>query len=106
MTGYKEIDATTLFENDANEPLNVVDVRKHDEVARGIIPGALHIQLAMIPVKHDVLDKKKSLVFYCHSGIRSGQASAFLASKGYKNVYNLQGGILAWGRAGYSFVPK
>jgi len=106
MTGYKEIDATTLFEMMANEPLTLVDVRNDDEVARGIIPGALHIQLAMIPVKHDVLDKQKSLVFYCHSGIRSGQASAFLASKGYKNVYNLQGGILAWGRAGYSFVPK
>ncbi len=106
MTGYKEIDAATLFEMMANEKLTLVDVRNDDEVARGIIPGALHIPLAMIPVKHDVLDKQQSLVFYCHSGIRSGQASAFLASKGYKNVYNLQGGILDWGRAGYSFVPK
>ncbi len=106
MTGYKEIDAATLFEMMANEKLTLVDVRNDDEVARGIIPSALHIPLAMIPVKHDVLDKQQSLVFYCHSGIRSGQASAFLASKGYKNVYNLQGGVLAWGRAGYSFVPK
>jgi|SRR5450830_125029 len=106
MNGYKEIDAATLFEMMANEPLTLVDVRNDDEVARGIIPGALHIQLATIPANYEVLDQQKSLVFYCHSGIRSGQASAFLASKGYKSVYNLQGGILAWGRAGYSFVPK
>ena len=43
------------------------------------------------------------LVFYCHSGMRSAQASAYMTNKGRSNVYNLQGGILAWGKAGYPF---
>jgi rhodanese-related sulfurtransferase len=45
-------------------------------------------------------------VFYCHSGIRSAQAAAFIVSKGRGNVYNLRGGVLAWGKAGFPFVSQ
>jgi len=107
MTGYNEIDATDLFDMMAKQKLTLVDVRNDDEVARGIITGSLHIPLAMVPVKTDVLSKDdNALVFYCHSGIRSAQAAAFIANKGRKNVYNLHGGVLAWGKAGYSFGTK
>ncbi|MEZ0231229.1 MAG: rhodanese-like domain-containing protein [Methylophilaceae bacterium] len=106
MTGYKEIDAKELFDMMSSQKLVLIDVRNDDEVARGTIPGALHIPLAMIPVKYDSLNDQKALVFYCHSGIRSAQASAYLASKGRNNIFNLQGGVLAWGRAGYPFAPK
>jgi len=105
MTGYKDIDANTLFELLASHKLLLIDVRNDDEVARGTIPGAVHIPLAMLPVKHDALNDKLPTVFYCHSGIRSAQAAAFVASKDHLNVYNLVGGILAWGRAGYPFEP-
>ena len=107
MTGYNEIEATDLFDMMAKQKLTLVDVRNDDEVARGIITGSLHIPLAMIPVKIDDLIKDDhALVFYCHSGIRSAQAAAFIANKGRKNVYNLRGGVLAWGKAGYSFGTK
>jgi rhodanese-related sulfurtransferase len=60
----------------------------------------------MIPVKFESLNGDQSLVFYCHSGMRSAQAAAFVASKGRNHVYNLRGGVLAWGKAGYPFGPK
>jgi rhodanese-related sulfurtransferase len=40
----------------------------------------------------------KPVVIYCRSGARSAQACAFMASKGYKNMHNLAGGIMAWAR--------
>lgn len=87
----------------ANQKVLLVDVRNPDEVARGVIQGATHVPLHLIPVKVDALKGDLPLVFYCHSGMRSAQASAFMTNKGRSNVYNLQGGILAWGKAGYPF---
>jgi rhodanese-related sulfurtransferase len=103
MTGFKEIEAEDLHRLMANQPIKLVDVRNDDEVARGVIPGAVHLPLAMLPVRHDNLHGDETLVFYCHSGIRSAQAAAFLASKGRENVFNLIGGVLAWGKAGFPF---
>jgi len=40
------------------------------------------------------------VVIYCRSGARSAQACAFMASKGYGNMHNLAGGIMAWARSG------
>ena len=108
------IEASELFEILETQKILLVDVRNDNEVATGIIPGAIHIPLALIPVKHDTLIAKdaegkatvtdSTIIFYCHSGIRSAQAAAYMASKGHENVFNLQGGVIAWGRAGYSFA--
>ena len=87
-------------------PVLLVDVRNDDEVARGIIEGAVHIPLALLPLQDDALNKNDTIVFYCHSGVRSAHAAAFAASKGCKHVYNLAGGVLAWARAGQPFVTK
>ncbi len=106
MSAYSEIEANDLFNMMATQPLLLVDVRNDDEVARGIIPGAVHIPLAMLPVQYEQLTKIENIVFYCHSGIRSAHAAAFASSKGCKNVYNLMGGALAWAKAGHPFVAK
>lgn len=85
----------------------LIDVRKDEEVARGIIPGAVHIPLHLIPLKADELRSgEQPLVFYCHAGMRSAQACAFMVNQGRDQLFNLQGGVLAWGKAGYPFEPK
>lgn len=106
MFGYNEIEASDLHEMMADQKVQVIDVRNDDEVAHGIIPGATHIPLAMIPVKFESLSGDAPLVFYCHSGIRSAQAAAFVANKGRAHVFNLRGGVLAWGKAGYNFAKN
>lgn len=105
MSTYNEIDAHDLSVMLSKKSLLLVDVRNDDEVARGVIENAVHIPLAMLPVQYESLTKAEAVVFYCHSGVRSAHAAAFAASKGAKNVYNLAGGVLAWARAGYQFVP-
>lgn len=106
MVGYKEIEASDLQSMMATSKVVLVDVRNDDEVARGIIPGATHLPLALLPVKYESLSGDEALVFYCHSGMRSAQAAAFIANKGRTNVFNLRGGVLAWGKAGFTFGPK
>ena len=106
MSSYSEIDAAELHRLLAEDRIVLVDVRSDDEVARGIIQGSHHIPLHMIPLRVEDLSGELPLVLYCHAGMRSAQAAAFLASKGREHVYNLQGGVLAWGKAGFPFVPK
>lgn len=97
------IDATTLAGMIKQDDLVLIDVRNDDEVARGVIMGAQHIPLAILPQLFDKISKKSSVVFYCHSGIRSAHAASYLAEHDYQDVYNLAGGVIAWANAGYTF---
>lgn len=106
MTSYTDIEAADLYELITKQKILLVDVRNDDEVARGIIAGAIHVQLSLLPAQYESLNSNLPIVFYCHSGIRSAHAAAFVSNKGSTHVYNLMGGIIAWGRAGYPFVTK
>ena len=106
MIGYKEIEASDLQSMLNSSKVQLVDVRNDDEVARGIIAGASHIPLALLPLKYESLNGDDALVFYCHSGMRSAQAAAFIVNKGRNNVYSLRGGVIAWGKAGLPFGQK
>jgi rhodanese-related sulfurtransferase len=106
MKSYNEIEASDLFDIITKPKVLLVDVRNDDEVAGGVIPGAIHIQLAMLPVQYEKLTNVNTIVFYCHSGVRSAHAADFAVSKGLKDVYNLIGGVLAWNKAGYTLAKK
>jgi rhodanese-related sulfurtransferase len=106
MKNYSEIEASDLFDHITKPKVLLVDVRNDDEVALGIIPGAMHIQLAMLPLQYEKLLDARSVVFYCHSGIRSAHAADFAVNKGVQDVFNLIGGVVAWGKAGYTLNQK
>ncbi len=106
MKSYSEIEARDLFEHITRPKVLLVDVRNDDEVARGIIPGAMHVQLSMLPLQYDKLLSANSVVFYCHSGVRSAHAADFAVNKGVQDVFNLIGGVVAWEKAGYTLVAK
>lgn len=105
MYSVKEIDASELrarLDGPAADKPVVVDVRTPAEIARGIIQGARHIPLHLLPLTaHELPDAADTvLVFYCQSGARSAQACAFMRQRGQNNVHNLRGGFLAWQRSG------
>jgi rhodanese-related sulfurtransferase len=106
MASYKDIDSASLNALISDSNVVLVDVRTDEEAARGIIHGALHIPLHLLPLQTKELEGETPLVFYCHSGIRSAQASSFMAGQGRENVFNLRGGVLGWGAVGYTLVPK
>lgn len=107
MRSFSEIEAPELLALLESNKVLLVDVRNDDEAARGMIAGAMHIQLATLPLQYDKLSKANFVVFYCHSGIRSAHAADFAVAKGIKGVHNLVGGVVAWNRAGYPLIaPK
>ncbi len=76
----------------------IVDVRQPEEYVGGHIPGAKLIPVKDLVTNLSVLPSDKDLIFYCHSGGRSA-AAATLAEEGeasIKNIYDLEGGIMAW----------
>ncbi|MGK0253025.1 MAG: rhodanese-related sulfurtransferase [Mariniflexile sp.] len=77
----------------------VIDVRTDVEVADGIIPNAIHIDIYKgqeFLDEIEALDKSKNYYVYCRSGNRSGKACAIMRQLGFENAYNLGGGILEW----------
>jgi rhodanese-related sulfurtransferase len=51
-------------------------------------------------------DKSAKIVLYCQSGRMSAIAADVLAKQGYTNVWNVEGGMVAWEQAGYSLIRK
>lgn len=96
----KEIDAQGLQQMRAEGEVVVIDVRTDVEFAQGAIAGAKHLPLHMLPLVADQMENQKPVVLVCRSGARSAQACSFLSSKGFTNVYNLRGGMMAWAQAG------
>ncbi len=85
------------LENDDNAV--VLDVRTDAEVADGIIPNAIHIDIYKgqeFIDEVDALDKSKNYYVYCRSGNRSGKACQIMEELGFENAYNLLGGMLEW----------
>lgn len=84
-------DAATVLSADAQ----LVDVREPDEVAHGTLPGARNIPLGELPARIGELDPSQRVVLLCRSGARSNRAAEYLASAGFGDVANLQGGMMA-----------
>ncbi len=81
----------------------LLDVRTPIEVAAGFIKGAKFVDFygASFEDKSAVFSKEIDIYVYCRSGARSEKAARILATKGYKKVYNLKGGIRAWVAQGF-----
>lgn len=92
----KEISVLELKEKlDKGEDFQLIDVREDFEYETSNIGGQL-IPLGGILIEADKVDKDKQVVVMCRSGKRSAAAIMQLEQLGYTNLYNLQGGILAW----------
>jgi adenylyltransferase/sulfurtransferase len=81
---------------DKGEKIFLLDVREPWEHSLAKIDGSVLIPLGTIPQSLDKLDHDAEIVAYCHHGMRSGDAAAFLLQQGFKDVKNLIGGIDAW----------
>ena len=89
---------------DKKAPLALFDVRTEAERQIAKIEGAKLLDRAAVEAIEG-MDKGTTLVFHCHHGMRSQAAAERFAAQGYRNVYNLLGGIDAWSQAVDPAVP-
>lgn len=76
----------------------LIDVRTPQEISEGYISTAINIDFNEDDFEKKALqlDKQKPTFVYCKAGGRSQSAAALLISLGFKNVYDLKGGIISW----------
>lgn len=82
----------------------VIDVRTPAEYSNGHINGSINIDISNPTFLEEILklDNGKDYLVYCLSGGRSSSAQKMMVGLGFKNVFNLAGGITAWERDGLS----
>jgi len=83
---------------DDKEKVVIIDVRSPEEVAKGKIENSINIPLQDISTKIETIipDKGQKVFVYCLSGSRSPFAVSEMLKKGYKNVFDVKYGLLAW----------
>ena len=92
-------DANVMInENKKNPNFSLLDVRTDTEFKEKHIENAINIDFYLSNFKEELnkLDKNKKYVIYCRSGHRSGQTLSLMKDLGFKEVYNVQGGINIW----------
>ena len=84
----------------------IIDVRENDEWLAQHIKGAIHIPLDQLENRLAKLSQYKdsTVIMHCRSGRRSRLAGEILMAAGFKDVYNLKGGLLAWEAEGLATV--
>lgn len=86
----------------------VLDVREPDEVAQGVIPGAITVVRGNLEaqIENRIPDKATKLVVHCAGGVRSAFAAKTLSELGYTDVVSMDGGFNKWKDEGREwFVP-
>ena len=82
----------------SGEKINLIDCREPHEHVEANIGGKLvplgKIQSMDIDELEDL--REEEVIVYCRSGRRSQMACMVLDQMGFKDTYNLEGGILAW----------
>ncbi|MGH8102571.1 MAG: molybdopterin-synthase adenylyltransferase MoeB [Chthoniobacterales bacterium] len=91
---------------DAHEPFQLLDVREIFEYEIARIDGAKLIPLREIGARAEELPREEQIIVHCHSGKRSAQAVQLLRDRGFRHVYNLEGGIDAWSSEIDPAVPR
>jgi adenylyltransferase/sulfurtransferase len=105
----REIQVEQLAERRAaGEAVYLLDVRQPQEHAIAALPDSMLVPLNELPRRAaEVRPPEGALVVvYCHHGIRSLRAAAFLEQRGLANVVSLAGGIDAWSQRVDTGVPR
>jgi rhodanese-related sulfurtransferase len=99
FTAVESIDsekAKTFIEEHEEGTFTILDVRQPAEYEEVHIPGAKLVPLPELHHSIDELDPERPVIVFCAVGGRSRVAAQLLSGLGFKEVYNLKGGIKAW----------
>jgi molybdopterin/thiamine biosynthesis adenylyltransferase/rhodanese-related sulfurtransferase len=103
---FEEISVEELKEMRCkNESFELIDVREPYEYEIANLGGRL-IPLRELESRLDEISSAKKLILMCRSGTRSAKAVEKLKTLGFRNIYNLKGGILEWAQKIDTSLPR
>jgi glyoxylase-like metal-dependent hydrolase (beta-lactamase superfamily II) len=106
--GYKTSSVTQISAEDlhdrvtGSEKFVLLDVRAPLEFEDSHIEKAINIPVADLRERHTELHKEDTIIMICSSGNRSSLGVSILSQHGFKNLYNVAGGITGYSVAGYT----
>lgn len=94
-------EAAQVLENRASDVV-LLDVRTSEEFNEVRVPGSVNVDFysADFATRLDELPKDVPYVVYCRSGNRSSQTLDIMAGLGFTEVWDVDGGIISWSKAG------
>ena len=106
VTGVTNMSVEDFSKKTAESGVVTLDVRTQGEFMTGHIQDAQNIDFESGSFESQIesLDKNGTYAVYCRSGNRSGQAVKVMQDAGFKNIYNLDGGVIDWANSGLPLV--
>lgn len=96
MSQYARIAAADAYQMMIDRQVNVVDIRDEESFKLAHITDAEHVDNSGIQSFIDNTDQTLPLIVCCYHGNMSQSAGAYLAEKGFAEVYSLDGGFAEW----------
>ncbi|ARD49626.1 sulfurtransferase [Sporosarcina sp. P33] len=91
------VDTETLMEMiNSKEDMVIVDLREPELFSQSRVPSSINIPFEEIPSRYTELPNDKKIIFVCHTGRMGMESGNLLLENGFKQVYNLEGGIAQW----------
>jgi thioredoxin 1 len=85
----------------------LIDVRERFEFRKNRLQNAVNIPSSgSLSISTDTINKDYNLFFYCTSGVRSKRVAKYFYEKGFRKIFSLEGGIVAWRKAGFPVEKK
>ncbi|MFN4214415.1 rhodanese-like domain-containing protein [Exiguobacterium sp.] len=91
-----KIDVETLQNRLENDDITLIDVREVEEYEGGHIEGAVNAPLSTLNETELPYATDDPIYIICRSGNRSAQAARLLNDRGYTEIYDVTGGMIAW----------
>jgi len=107
MAGFETKSIKLLSVNDLHEMIVsdadfvLLDVRIPQEYEDNHIGGAINIPVADLRARYPELNRDKTTVLICSTGIRSSLGASILEQQGFREIYNVAGGMTGYSAAGY-----
>ncbi len=96
MSHYSRLPLEDAHQMIIDRPVNIIDIRDSDSYKLSHITEAMHMDNSGVQAFVDETDMDIPLIVCCYHGNMSQSAGAYLAEKGFAEVYSLDGGFAGW----------
>ena len=98
ISGIKQVGPAEVTHLLNHQDAVLLDVRDKSEYQEGSLPGAVSLPYSQIVEDRAKLEKyrQRPVVVFCKNGQQGARTCSILRKQGFENIYNLDGGLLAW----------